>query len=118
MGRKIDFTTPLSEDDARYVTDRPWLVHEASLLGVELQFQADAFLTDSEDVEDEDDSDTDAPDEDEADEDEESSEDEGSYSDWEYGDLKTEAGNRNLDKTGSKAKLIARLIENDKSTAE
>lgn len=117
MGRKIDFNTPLSEDDARFVTDRPWLLREAELLGVEVQFEADAFLTDEE-SEDET-GDKSAPDEDEdADEDEESSEDEGSYSDWEYSQLKTEAVERGLDKAGSKAKLIARLIENDKSTAE
>ena len=128
MSKQIDFSQPLSEEDAAYVADRPWLAKDAELSGFEVRDEDDFFVDDPDagsepdGFEDEDKSDDDSDDEnsdsDEDDEEEdESEEDEAApYSEWEYADLKAEAGNRGLAKSGSKEQLIERLEENDSAS--
>jgi hypothetical protein len=48
MSRNIDLTKPISEDDRQYLEDRPWLLKDAELQGIEIQFEGDAFLDGSE----------------------------------------------------------------------
>ena len=131
MSRQIDFSKPISEEDAAYVADRPWLVAEAEQAGFEVKFDED-FTQDAPPEEREalQDPDTEyanpnqvvsvpGEEEDEEDSEEEADDEEvPGYADWEYQALKDEAGNRDLSKSGSKEQLIARLEENDAASAE
>lgn len=38
MSRNIDFSRPLSKDDAKYVADRPWLIDEAKQVGYDVRY--------------------------------------------------------------------------------
>lgn len=133
MSKKIDFSKPLSADDAAYVADRPWLARDAELAGFEVQYDDD-FTVETSDNENDAPSginpeDTDlqrraeqaaseASEDDESD-DEESDEEEGDGLDeLEFADLKEEAGDRGLSKAGSKEQLIARIREYDAENAE
>lgn len=127
MARRINFSKPLSEEDAQYVIDRPWLIQDARLNGDEVTF-ADDFTVDEADENPEGgenpDESPEGSDEGDGSEGDDDNEDEGDgdevapYSEWEYSDLKDEAGNRGLSKAGSKEQLIARIEENDAERAE
>ena len=128
MSKRIDFSQPLSADDAAYVADRPWLLRDAELAGIEVTFDDD-FTVDGEDDEQDENTNPEGGSEETGDgsedgsegsEDDESEDDEDEavdYSTWEYADLKDEAGNRELSKAGSKEQLIARLQEDDAARA-
>lgn len=136
MGRKIDFSKPLTADEAAFVADRPWLRTDAELQGFDVTLEDDDFIVDDNEGSDQsegaddtgsegedesagDDADTDTGEtgesEDEAEGDAES--EVLPYDQWEYADLKAEAKDRGLTATGSKEQLIERLTEDDK-TAE
>lgn len=133
MSKKIDFSKPLSEEDEAYVAERPWLRTDAELSGFDLSDETD-FSVDSENEDGEDpdgfdngeDGDDSATGDDDIsdDEDDESGEDDGDedevapYAEWEYAALKEEAGNRGLQKSGSKEQLIERLEQDDASAPE
>lgn len=53
MSRKIDFTQPLDADDAAFVADRPWLIQDAELAGIEVQYLEEDFEADEEEEEEE-----------------------------------------------------------------
>jgi hypothetical protein len=50
MSRAIDFSEPLSEADAQYVQDRPWMLADAEMRGIEVQYAGDDFIDGSEDA--------------------------------------------------------------------
>lgn len=110
MARTIDFSKPLSADDAAYAADRPWLLQDAELSGVEVQTE-DEFVVEGEATPGETE---DVPDEDVVVQAalEEDGEPEP-YEAWEYAELKAEAKARQLTTSGSKEQLIARLTEDD-----
>lgn len=127
MSKQIDFSQPLSEEDAAYVADRPWLRKDAELSGFDVHDESD-FVVDDEDGNDDPDGFDDGEDGDQGDADDETGDDESGeegeeddsdeeetapYADWDYADLKEEAGNRGLSKSGSKEQLIERLESND-----
>lgn len=97
MARKIDFSKVLSDEDLAYVQDRPWIMQDLELSGIELK-------TGSEDEEDS---------------------DEVAYSDFSVDDLKAEIATRNEDRDeddhivvggkGNKADLIAALEADDEA---
>lgn len=135
MSKKIDFSKPLSEEDAQYVADRPWLRKDAELSGFDLSDETDFSVADDEDetgdqtpdgFESEDGDESAEGDDTESEEDDEATDDEGEgeeeevapYAEWEYPALKEEAGNRNLSKAGSKEQLIERLEQDDASNQE
>lgn len=138
MSKQIDFSKPLSEDDQAYVAERPWLLQDARLNGQDIitddEFTVDDDGTGSDENTDEDsdsnedgDESTEGGDEsnsDDAEEDEsedgedDDSEEAAPYAEWDYADLKEEAGNRNLSKSGSKEQLVKRLEEDDASAPE
>src|SRR5690349_14579340 len=112
MSRIIDFSKPLSADDAQYVADRPWLARDAELAGFEVQYDDD-FTVETSDNENDAPSGINPEDADlqrraeeaasEEEDDEEDDEDEGDgLDDLSYDELKEEAGNRELSKAGSK----------------
>jgi len=106
MAKTIDFTQPLSAEDAAYAQDRPWLLQDAELNGIEIQ-----FADDDEEEEEEDD-------------------DEGdNYDDLAPADLQREIKDRNEQpdrnpdtavrpESNSKANLIAALRADDARSAE
>lgn len=114
MGRKIDFSQPLTADELAYVNDRPWLRHDAELQGFEVLTEDDEFTVETDD-ETEDDGAGDGDADDEADEagDDEEEEDDESYSDWNVDQLKEELKTRELPVSGSKEQLVQRLEESD-----
>lgn len=135
MSKKIDFSKPLSEEDAAYVADRPWLRKDAELSGYDLSDETDFAVDDEQDADsgqtpdgfvpsgtgDDAASGEDAGEDDEDDSDEEDEGDEeevAPYAEWEYQALKDEAGNRGLSKSGSKEQLIERLEQDDASEQE
>lgn len=145
MTRKIDFSQPLDADEEQYVKDRPWLIQDAELQGLEVRFESEEDSTldlddDAAGAADEDESNDDGtgadesgedePQEDESGDDEtddetdeggeedESTDEVAPYAEWDYADLKTEAGTRGLKQNGSKEQLIERLEENDASAPE
>ena len=71
MTRNIDFTKPLSDDELDYVNDRPWLLQDLELSGLDLITQDDV-----EDAEE-------APE---------------TYNGWNKPDLVTELDRRNLER--------------------
>lgn len=52
MSKEIDFTKPLDEADTQYALDRPWLIQDAQLNGLEVQLFDPEY--DEEEYEDED----------------------------------------------------------------
>lgn len=56
MSRDIDFTQPLNEADEAYVAQRPWLLTDAELKGIEVTYERDVFT--QEDAEEDDEQDT------------------------------------------------------------
>jgi len=118
MARVIDFTKPLNEEDAAYAADRPWLIEDAKLRGLSVNFEED-FIVEDEDVDSDDDGDLDddsndkgtSPDDEGDDEDDE--DEESAYEDWSYPELKKELAERDLPTTGKKEQLIERLEEDD-----
>lgn len=87
MARDIDFSEPLDADDLAYIKDRPWLVQEAALQGVELVEGNTAVALDEDD----------------------------SYENWTVAELKAELKERDLAVDGNKSELIARLEEADEA---
>ena len=120
MSRKIDFSQPLSEEDEAYLADRPWLRIDAEMSGFDLSEETDFAVDDGDDPDEDPEGFEDGDDQSDDEDDEESDEDGGSdevapYSEWDYADLKTEAGERGLSKSGSKEQLIERLEAHDAS---
>lgn len=132
MARDIDLSKPLSEDDAAYVADRPWILEDARLRGIEITYEGDApededaeaqarqaeedletqrLAAAQEQIDNSDESEE--SEEDDTEEDDEEDDEVPGYDEWDYADLKAEAGNRGLSKSGSKEQLIERLTEND-----
>lgn len=103
MTRDIDFTQPLSEDDAQYVSERPWLAQDAQLQGIEVRYESDEAAP--------------AEDDEELDEQEETT-DEVDYSGYKVAELRGFLEQRGLDTDGNKTELIARLHESDSEEAE
>jgi hypothetical protein len=96
MARSIDFTN-LDEDDLRYLADRQWLVNEGDAQGHETSKAVAAWREDGtvpEPAEDDD-------------------EDGIEYSEATVDQLRAELERRELDTTGKKAELIARLEADD-----
>lgn len=116
MARQIDFSQPLSEEDAQYVADRPWLRVDAELNGFEVEYENDDHFVVDSDGEDSDEADGESGSEDE--ESGEDDESEPSYDELDYQALKDEAKERGLSAAGSKEQLIARLVEDDQSSEE
>lgn len=101
MAREIDLTKPLSEEDAAYVSQRPWLQAEITLMERNGELEYDLHPA--------------AP---AVEEEEEESEDEETYDDLTVAQLKEDLKSRDLSVEGNKATLIARLIEDDESPEE
>lgn len=107
--RDIDFTKPLSGDDAQYVIDRPWLATDAELRGLEVKFVDDTFTEDE-------------------DEDEGGVPDEVDYKDLSRKELESEITRRNAERDeddqivvaapANKPELIAALEDDDESDDE
>jgi len=56
MSRNVDLTKPLDEDEAAYLRSRPWLIRDAELQGLEIQWPGSEGESDaSEDPEDDED---------------------------------------------------------------
>jgi hypothetical protein len=68
MAREIDFNQPLTEDEAIYVAQRPWLKRDAELEGIEIR-----YASEQEEPEDED----------------------KPYTEWTFAELKDEVALRN-----------------------
>lgn len=143
MTRTIDFSKPLTEDEQRYVSERPWLLKDAHLRGEDIILDEE-FVTDlsereidgqtrggseapdepndesdSDSESDETDSDSDSDeDEDEGEDADGESEEDVPYSEWDYADLKQEAKALGLSPSGSKEQIINRLEEYNSSTQE
>ena len=114
MSRQIDFTQPLTEDEIAYVNDRPWLLQDARMRGLDIISDNEFVVDDASDASDDSDDDADdADNEEEDDDEEEEDEDLPPYEEWSYADLKAEAERRELPKSGSKEQLIERLTESD-----
>ena len=120
MARKIDFSKPLSADEREYVLQRPWLIQDAELQGLQVSFEDDEFtLADPDDEFEPENPETQEPEGDggsEGEDDEEAEEEVeevAPYEEWDYADLKAEAKERGLTATGSKEQLIERLRESD-----
>lgn len=119
MGRKIDFSKPLTADEAAYVADRPWLRTDAELQGFEVTLEDDEFIL--EDGAQPDDTSSDGSGEDtgegedvgEGSDDEDGEDEAEPYDVWAYADLKAEAKSRGISASGSKEQLVERLNEND-----
>lgn len=125
MARELDLTN-LTDEDIPYIAQRPWLIHEAELLGVEdVQERVDAYLhpetlpfsgpefpgvevLPAEGAA----STPNAPQtEEEANVLEDDEEDD--YEDWKVAELKAELTERGLPSSGVHADLVARLREDD-----
>jgi len=91
MSKKIDFSKPLTEDEVLYIADRPWIVQDLEMSGIELTFESDL--------------------EEETDEEEEQTFEALDWDALEYPDLKAAATERGLDATGKKEDIKARLVE-------
>lgn len=140
MSKKIDFSKPLTDADRQYVSERPWLLQDARLNGQDIIDDDEFFVDDDEATGDDnentdedsegnedgddgsegdaDDAADDAEDDESEDGEDEDSEEAAPYAEWDYADLKVEAGNRNLSKSGSKEQLVKRLEEDDASSPE
>lgn len=57
MSRQIDFTQPLDAADAAFVADRPWLIQDAELAGIEVQYLEEDFEAEDEEEEEEEETD-------------------------------------------------------------
>lgn len=104
MARKIDFEN-LSNEDLLYLSTREWLVQEAEFLGIEgVRERVNAALSGEvqEEEEEEEDGEEEIPD----------------YEAWKVEDLKAELKNRELDDSGKKPQLIARLVADDEEEEE
>lgn len=127
MSREIDFSKPLSSDDAAYVSDRPWLAQDAELKGFDIIVDDD-FRVEDEDEDgsggsdesgeggsgDESSDDADESEDDESEDDEETEEtEEVDYEDLTVEALKDLLKGRDLPVSGSKEQLINRLEEAD-----
>jgi hypothetical protein len=62
MSKEINFHEPLSEADTQYVKDRPWLIQDAELNGIEVQLFDPELDYEDEEEEDEEDVDDGYPD--------------------------------------------------------
>lgn len=103
MARQIDFSKPLSAEEAAYAADRPWLLLDAELSGIEFS-REDEFVVEGDETAAETEGDAPAAEEDGEPE---------PYEAWEYSELKAEAKARQLTSSGSKEQLVARLTESD-----
>lgn len=143
MARQIDFDQPLSEEDAAYVAQRPWLKRDAELQGATVRLASDEPIeptptpavtpqiiplagTDVEDLTGDEDADEDIDDEtgdedEEPDEDDEEDEDGVDYSELSNEELEDLIRTRNKERdadhirpaTRKKADLIAALQADD-----
>lgn len=120
MGRKIDFSKPLSPEEAQYVADRPWMADEARTAGLTIKYAKSASAPAKQDAPDEDDVD------DEADEQESEETEEVDYEDLTVKQLQAEIDARNEDRDPDgdeyivpdgtkKADLIAALEMDDEA---
>lgn len=98
MARNIDLAKPLSEEDAAYVSQRPWLQAEIELMERNGELEYDLHPA-AEAVEEE--------------EEEQEDEETESYEGLTVAQLKEDLKSRDLSVEGNKATLIARLIESD-----
>ena len=48
MSRNIDFSKPLSEEDAIHIQHRPWLKRDAEMAGIEIRYASDEAEEESE----------------------------------------------------------------------
>lgn len=98
MAREIDLTKPLSDEDAAYVSQRPWLAAEILLheQNGELEYDLEE-KSEAEEDEDETDETVDP------------------YEDFKVADLKEVLESRGLSVSGNRAELVARLTEDDES---
>ena len=107
MAREIDFSKKLTDDDKQYVRQRPWLVREAEMQGHE-GVRAEVYSDSSTGAEDDSNEGDDAP---------------RDYSKLTIAQLQKEIDSRNeeldedeqIDRSGNKADLIARLQEDDEA---
>lgn len=99
MSRKIDITAPLSQEETEYVRARPWMIRDAELQGIKIQFFEEA----------------------------EEAEEPEDYSGWVKKDLEAEIERRNAERdeddqivpdTDKNADLIAALIADDADDEE
>lgn len=114
MSRDIDFSQPLSEEDAAYVADRPWLAEDARLRGLEIEVD-DTFVVDTDETEESDDSEegSDEVEDDEEEDLDDETEESDDYSTWSVARLKDELERAGLSRSGSKEQLIERLQSNN-----
>lgn len=109
MSRNIDFNKPLSEEDAKYVQDRPWMKADAEIAGITIRYAADGDDTGSDDTDsDDDDSDDEVED----------------YEGWVKKDLLAEIASRNEERddddqitpdSEKNEDLIAALLADDQA---
>lgn len=138
MARNIDFSKPLTADEAEYVSHRPWLLQDAERQGIEVQYESDNFETedaaddttlwDDDQAGNSDDAEEEEPEEEEPEEDdtEEGSEDEeledeedeeveetDGYETLDFKELQSLAKNRGVSASGTAAQIRTRLREAD-----
>jgi len=123
MGRNIDLTQPLSDEDRQWLEDRgdyTALRRAAEAAGEsdEEPDEADEADEDSQDSEDEDSDDDSDDDDSEDDESDEDDEDAVAYEDLTNAQLAELLEARDLPKSGTKAEMVARLIEDDESAED
>lgn len=105
MSRNVDLSKPLNEDEALYLQHRPWLIRDAELQGIEIQWPSEGESDESDDTDEE-------------------AEDEVNYEDLKVAELKAEIELRNEDRedddkivpeSDKKVDLIAALEADDES---
>jgi hypothetical protein len=98
MAKQIDFSKPLTDDEAEYVAQRPWMLRDAELEGHEIRLES-----------------------------EEEEEDERPYTDWTFPELVAEIARRNASRDDddkvvpaakSSARYAAALTADDEAHAE
>lgn len=109
MSREIDFSKPLSEEEAAYVADRPWISQDADLQGVEIVEDETEEIAETEPEAEIEEIEAEEIVEDET-------EEVAPYEEWDFAELKAEAESRGLAKSGSKENIIDRLKEDDESS--
>jgi hypothetical protein len=134
MARNIDFSKPLTADEAEYVSHRPWLLQDAERQGIEVQYESDNFETEdadddttlwddddqtgnSDDAEEEepeeDDTEEGSEDEELEDEEDEEVEETDGYETLDFKELQSLAKNRGVSASGTAAQIRTRLREAD-----
>jgi hypothetical protein len=104
MGKNIDLTQPLSDED------RAWLEERGKINDIRVADEIAGVSTDPEPVSAQTDDGTD-------DEDDDSTADSEEYGDWTKAQMQYELGERGLPQSGNKAELAARLEEDDAAKA-